>query len=61
MKFGKVDDPSSIDFTLPEDHVQTKEVLQKFAPKSFNTISIGCAKWNKKDLSVVINGTWDKK
>lgn len=50
MKFGKVDDPSSIDFTLPEDHVQTKEVLQKFAPKSFNAISIGCAKWNKKDL-----------
>lgn len=50
MKFGKVEDPGSIDFTLPPDHPQTKEVLQNFASQSFNNVSIGCAKWNRKDL-----------
>ncbi|MBW2960719.1 DUF72 domain-containing protein [Mesonia aestuariivivens] len=50
MKFGKVDHPENIDFTLPEDHPQTKEVLRKFDSESFSQVSVGCAKWNKKDL-----------
>ncbi|VEE07830.1 Uncharacterised protein [Chryseobacterium gleum] len=44
MKFGQVEDPSKIDFTLPKDHPRTKEILAL----------------NKKDwkisLSDVLNG-----
>lgn len=29
MKFGSVDDPGSIDFTLPPDHPDTIKALQK--------------------------------
>lgn len=50
MKFGKVDDPENIDFKLPKDHPQTKEILSQQTPKSFNEVYIGCAKWNKTDL-----------
>lgn len=49
MKFGQVDDPSGIDFTLPKDHPQTKEILKQ-NKKGLQDISIGCAKWNKTDL-----------
>ena len=49
MKFGQVEDPSQIDFTLPKDHPRTKEILKENKSKDFN-ISIGCAKWNKTDL-----------
>lgn len=49
MKFGQVEDPSSIDFTLPKDHSKTKEVLKQ-NKKGLENISIGCAKWNKTDL-----------
>mgnify|MGYP001227756321 CR=1 FL=1 len=50
MKFGKVDDPGSIDFTLPETHKQTKEVLASFDSSKFRDVRIGCAKWNRADL-----------
>ena len=49
MKFGQVDDPSQIDFTLPKDHPRTPEILKKNT-KGLEDISIGCAKWNKTDL-----------
>lgn len=49
MKFGQVEDPSKIDFTLPKDHPQTKKILKK-NKKGLQNISIGCAKWNKTDL-----------
>lgn len=49
MKFGKVDDPSKVDFTLPKDHPQTKEVLSHNT-KGLKNISVGAAKWNKTDL-----------
>ena len=49
MKFGQVDDPSQIDFTLPKDHPRTAEILKK-NKKGLEDISIGCAKWNKTDL-----------
>lgn len=49
MKFGQVEDPSQIDFTLPKDHPRTKEILKENQSKDFN-VSIGCAKWNKTDL-----------
>ncbi len=49
MKFGQVEDPSKIDFTLPKDHPKTKEILSQ-NKKGLENISIGCAKWNKTDL-----------
>ncbi len=49
MKFGQVPNPEEIDFTIPEDHPDTKRVLEKSKPKNLD-ISIGCAKWNKTDL-----------
>ncbi len=49
MKFGQVEDPSQIDFTLPKDHLKTVEILKK-NKKGLRNISIGCAKWNKTDL-----------
>jgi len=49
MKFGKVEDPGSINFFLPPDHSSTKKVLGGKAMKR-TSIYIGCAKWNKQDL-----------
>ena len=50
MKFGKVDDPGSIDFTLPPDHPDTKILLNSKAIKAKPQLYVGCAKWNKQDL-----------
>ena len=49
MKFGNVDNPEEIDFTIPADHADTAKVLQNSKSKDF-TASVGCAKWNKADL-----------
>ena len=50
MKFGNVDSPESIDFTLPSDHVDTLRVLNKVKDDNLPGIYVGCAKWNKTDL-----------
>jgi len=50
MKFGKVDDPGSIDFTLPPDHPDTKVLLNSKATNEKPQLYVGCAKWNKQDL-----------
>jgi len=50
MNFGKVEDPSAIDFSLPPTHEQTKQVLKKQEASKFLNVRVGCAKWNKKDL-----------
>lgn len=49
MKFGQVEDPSQIDFTLPKDHLKTAAILKKSKKKKLD-IFVGCAKWNKTDL-----------
>ena len=49
MKFGQVDNPAEIDFTIPKDHPDTKRVLEKSKAKDLE-IRVGCAKWNKSDL-----------
>lgn len=49
MKFGQVDNPAEVDFSIPDDHVDTDRVL-KNADKGQLKINIGCAKWNKADL-----------
>ncbi len=49
MKFGSVDHPQDIDFTLPNDHKETIRVLKDNATDEFN-VFVGCAKWNRADL-----------
>lgn len=53
MKFGQVAHPELIDFSLPEDHLDTAGVLGKNAFAKADTplsVYVGCAKWNKQDL-----------
>jgi len=50
MKFGSVDNPENIDFTLPIDHIDTLRVLNKVKDDNLPEIYVGCAKWNKTDL-----------
>tara|TARA_R110002073_G_scaffold128999_3_gene275074 strand:+ start:29242 stop:30138 length:897 start_codon:yes stop_codon:yes gene_type:complete len=50
MKFGKVDNPEMIDFTLPHTHEDTVRVLDKQKNDEDLSIYVGCAKWNKADL-----------
>lgn len=48
MKFGSVDNPAAVDFTLPPTHPDTYNVLRKDG-NDFE-VYVGCAKWNKQDL-----------
>lgn len=50
MKFGKVDDPSIVDFTIPQTPKATFDLLEKHKSGDPLEISVGCAKWNRKDL-----------
>lgn len=52
MKFGKVENPGEVDFTLPQDHPDTRSNLAKGLdnkPAGFE-VYVGCAKWNRTDL-----------
>ncbi|GAA4272110.1 DUF72 domain-containing protein [Aquimarina gracilis] len=49
MKFGKVEYPEQVDFTIPADHPNTAEVLKKNATDRLS-VYVGCAKWNRQDL-----------
>ena len=48
MKFGGVEQPELIDFNLPDDHPDTRNVLAK--GDELKNIFVGCAKWNRQDL-----------
>ena len=48
MKFGGVDNPEEIDFSLPDDHHETERVLKN--GKGLQNVFVGCAKWNRQDL-----------
>ncbi len=51
MKFGKVENPEEVDFTIPADHEGTQDVFHKYGSTlSPPKIYVGCAKWNKADL-----------
>ena len=50
MKFGSIDHPEIIDFTLPKDHPDTNVILSKKQIDKPLEVSIGCAKWNRQDL-----------
>src|SRR6185436_18416212 len=47
--FGNVENPETIDFSLPADDKNSASVLGKSGAKDLK-IYIGCAKWNKTDL-----------
>lgn len=49
MKFGQVDNPEEIDFSLPLDHPDTADALKVGAGEPFE-VYVGCAKWNRADL-----------
>ena len=50
MKFGKVDNPEIIDFSIPQTHPDTVRVLKEQSNDEPLSIYIGCAKWNRADL-----------
>jgi uncharacterized protein YecE (DUF72 family) len=50
MKFGSVDNPGNIDFTLPPDDQETIRVLNTVKDDNAPEIYVGCAKWNRADL-----------
>lgn len=49
MKFGQVDHPEEVDFTLPPDHPDTAKNLSEGRDNPFE-VYVGCAKWNRADL-----------
>ena len=49
MIFGKVKDPSLVDFQLPKDAPETKQILSNYKVREFE-VYVGCAKWNSGDL-----------
>lgn len=52
MKFGSVDNPGQIEFSLPKDHPDTGRILDQKGGSETPALSlyVGCAKWNRKDL-----------
>ncbi len=50
MRFGRVDNPAKIDFTIPSDHPDTAKVLNRTSKSNALEVYVGCAKWNKKEL-----------
>ena len=50
MKFGKVEQPELIDFTLPHDHPETSTLLTTLKTENPLEVFVGCAKWNRADL-----------
>ena len=51
MKFGKVEHPERVDFSMPDDHPDTRILLEKQREKPEKPrLFVGCAKWNKTDL-----------
>lgn len=50
MKFGKVEHPELIDFTMPLDHPDTERILSRSNLVNHPNFYIGCAKWNRQDL-----------
>ncbi|MDY6868586.1 MAG: DUF72 domain-containing protein [Chloroflexota bacterium] len=50
MKFGSHDNPAEQDLSLPDDHPETKNVLNAKGGSGQPELYVGCAKWNAKDL-----------
>ncbi len=52
MKFGKVENPELVDFTLPKTPKETIDLLNKVDKSDNFEVYVGCAKWNKQDLKI---------
>lgn len=50
MKFGQVDHPENIDFSLPPTPPETFTLLEKYRGDHGLEVFVGCAKWNRQDL-----------
>lgn len=50
MKFGQVDHPENIDFSLPPTPPETFALLEKYRGDHGLEVFVGCAKWNRQDL-----------
>lgn len=50
MKFGKIEDPKHIDFTMPADLPANKILLQKNKRNGEANVYVGCPSWNRADL-----------
>ncbi|MEX0273722.1 MAG: DUF72 domain-containing protein [Flavobacteriaceae bacterium] len=50
MKFGKVEDPSQVDFSIPRTHPDTEGLLSQLNKEDALRLYVGCAKWNRQDL-----------
>ena len=50
MKFGSVDNPQDIDFTLPLDHRDTAGVLSNYTNNDQIEVYVGCSNWSKANL-----------
>lgn len=50
MKFGQVDNPEEVDFSIPKDDPATTDILKKNKNSNPFEVYVGCAKWNKTDL-----------
>ena len=48
MKFGRLEDISNVDFSLPADHPLSSKHLSKLEPSSEVEIRMGCPLWNDK-------------
>lgn len=60
MKFGKVDDPTLINFELPVDHADTSNVLSKYPKLKNPEFRIGYPTWNKQKLPIYPKGIKDE-
>jgi len=49
MKFGKLQDISSVDFQLPPNTAETSKVLAKLPPTPSPTLYVGCTGWGMKE------------
>lgn len=58
MKFGSVENPGDHNFSLLEDHPETKKVLAAYGDSDTPNVFVGCAKWNKNDLKNFIPKAW---
>ncbi|MCY4779216.1 DUF72 domain-containing protein [Sphingobacterium sp. UT-1RO-CII-1] len=50
MKFGQVDNPEGIDFSLPRTAQETIDLLNEHKNSNPLEVYVGCAKWNRADL-----------
>jgi len=50
MKFGKLEYIENVDFSMPEDHVFTNDILRELTPVGRPKIYIGCPVWADKNF-----------